>query len=114
MCILCGELIMTVHWTDQPLHDQEYKNQTKIVAGSMQHSRMKQRLKRASLAGKILGYYGLTIKEWMGSRFMLFDKKGTSNVVYDLGDMWKVAEDMSHKKLDPLDPEFLAYLKEGV
>lgn len=113
MCVLCGELIMTVHWTDQPLHDVEYKRNKKIVVGSLSHDRMRMRLRRASIANKILSYYGLSVKEWNGSRFMLYDKKGSSEVVYDLGDMWKVAEDLSHKKLDPLDPNFLASLSEG-
>ena len=33
MCILCGEMIMTVHWTDQPVHDANYRSRKKIVAG---------------------------------------------------------------------------------
>lgn len=114
MCVLCGEMIMTVHWTDQPLHDADYRNQKRIVAGSRQRERMRLRLRRVSIANKILKYYGLNMKEWNGSRYMLFDKKGTSKVVYDLGGMWKEAESMAHTVLDPLDPKFLESLREGV
>ncbi len=113
MCILCGELIMNVHWTDKPLHDAEYSQQTKIVAGSQQRSRMRQRIRRATITNKILNYYGLSIKEWNGSSFMLFDKKGSSKMVYDLGDMWNVAANMSNSTLDPLNKDFLEYLKKG-
>lgn len=112
MCVLCGELIMTVHWTDQPLHDIEYKSNTKIVAGSMQHQRMRTRLKRADISNKILKYYGLSLKEFNGSRYILFDKKGASQVIYDLGSLWKTASDMCHKQLDPLDTSFLNFLNQ--
>lgn len=113
MCVLCGEMIMTVHWTDQPLHDVDYKSQKIIVAGQRQRERMRLRLKRVSIANKILGYYGLKMEEWNGSRYMLFDKKGMSRVVYDLGGMWRAAEELSHKKLDPLAPDFLKALQES-
>lgn len=105
MCVLCGELIMHVHWTDQPAHDVEFKST--VMAGEGQRDRMRLRLKRVRLSDKILGYYGLSIRDWCGSRYMLADKKGNSKIVYDLGDMWKQAEELAHKKIDPLDEEFL-------
>lgn len=114
MCILCGEMIMSVHWTDQPLHDARYKNSGRVVAGEGQRERMRLRLKRVAIANKILRYYGLSLMEWQGSRYMLADKKGHSTVIYDLGQMWKTAADMAHKTLDPLDPKFLEYLQEGI
>ena len=113
MCILCGEMIMTVHWTDQPVHDANYRSKTKIVAGENQRERMRLRLRRVAVANKILSYYGLTLKEWNGSRYMLFDKKGASRVIYDLGGMWKAASEMAHRDLDPLDPDFPKALQEG-
>ncbi len=112
MCILCGELIMNVHWTDQPLHDIEYRNSTRIVAGSNQRARMRSRLKRVNIANKILAYYGLNMKEFNGSRYVLYDKKGSSQIVYDLGGVWNIVFDMCHKKPDPLDPDFLHFLSE--
>lgn len=103
---------MTVHWTDQPLHDVDYRRQRTIVAGSRQRDRMRQRLHRVQIANQILSYYGLSIKEWNGSRYILFDKKGSSKVIYDLGGMWKAASEMVHKEMDPLDPEFLKSIRE--
>ena len=112
VCVLCGEMIMTVHWTDQPVHDKNYRSRTRIVAGERQRERMRLRLLMVAIANKILGYYGLTVKEWNGSRYMLYDKKGASKVIYDLGSMWKAASEMAYKELDPLEPAFLAFLKE--
>ena len=114
MCILCGEMIMNVHWTDQPLHDISYRTKRIIVAGELQRDRRRLRLQRVSLANKILQYYGLKINDWNGSRYMLYDKKGMSKVVYDLGGMWQAASDMCHNKIDPLDPKLLEYLQEGM
>lgn len=110
MCVLCGELVMHVHWTDQPTHDNEYKST--VVAGESQRERMRARLRRVKIAGKILDCYGLKIRDWNGSRYVLSDKKGGRQVVYDLGDMWVKAEGMAGRKLDPLDPDFLERLKQ--
>lgn len=112
MCILCGEMIMTVHWTDQPVHDANYRSRKKIVAGEGQRERMRLRLRRVAIANQILSYYGLALKDWSGSKYMLFDKKGTSVVINDLGGMWKAASDLAHQDLDPLDPVFLKALRE--
>ncbi len=109
MCILCGELIMHVHWTDQLAHNAEYKGQ--VMVGEGQRERMRSRLKRAKLSDRILNYYGLSLREWGGSRFVMADKKGNSKIVYDVGDMWQEAQNMAAKKIDPLDANFLEYLK---
>ncbi|MBQ3105402.1 MAG: hypothetical protein IJC59_06030 [Lachnospiraceae bacterium] len=105
-------MIMTVHWTDQPVHDINYRSRKMIVAGELQRDRMRLRLRRVAIANKILEYYGLTLKEWQGSRYMLFSKKGISEVIYDLGGMWDKASKMAHKTVDPLDPDFLRSLQE--
>ena len=101
MCILCGEMIMT-----------NYRSRKKIVAGEGQRERMRLRLRRVAIANQILSYYGLALKDWSGSKYMLFDKKGTSVVINDLGGMWKAASDLAHQDLDPLDPVFLKALRE--
>lgn len=114
MCVLCGEMIMNVHWTDRPLHDTEYRVKRRIVAGEGQRDRRRMRIRRVAVANKILDFYGLTLKDWQGSKYVLSDKKGSTKVVNDLGDMWRTAEAMSHKRLDPLDPKFLASLEREV
>ena len=42
MCVLCGELVMNVHWTDQPIHDKEYSST--VVVGSTQRKRLRDRI----------------------------------------------------------------------
>ena len=104
---------MHVHWTDQPLHDVEYRNKTTITAGEGQRDRRRLRIRRVAIANRILSYYGLKVQDWNGSKFVISDKKGTSNIVHDLGGMWKTASDMCHKEMDPLDPDFLKAIQEG-
>ena len=52
MCVLCGELIMNVHWTDRRTHENEYKHI--VIAGESQRDRMRSRLKRVKISNRIL------------------------------------------------------------
>ena len=113
MCILCGALIMHVHWTDQPFHDAEYGRRERIVAGEGQRDRRRMRLRRVAVAAKVLSYYGLSIRDWNGSKYVIADKKGNSRIVGDLGDMWNAAAEMCRRALDPLDPGLLHAIRKG-
>jgi hypothetical protein len=101
---------MHVHWTDQSAHDREFSNT--VVVGELQRDRMRDRLRRVRYANRILSFYGLNLKDWNGSRYLLSDKKGSQKVVGDLGDMWPEAQKMSGNRIDPLSPELLAFLGE--
>lgn len=114
MCVLCGELIMNVHWTDQPFHDAEYGQRERVVAGEGQRDRRRMRLRRVAVADRVLRYYGLSIRDWNGSKYVLADRKGNSRIVSDLGDMWNTAAQMCRRTLDPLDPDFLCAIRGGV
>jgi hypothetical protein len=108
MCILCGELVLNVHWTDQPTHDKEFSK--RIVVGELQRDRMRDRLRRTRYVNSILSFYGLEFRDWNGSKYLLTDKKGNQKVIHDLGDLWPEAQKMSNNCLDPLDPKLLAYM----
>lgn len=54
MCVLCGELIMHVHWTDRRTHENEYKHI--VIAGESQRDRMRSRIKRVKISNRILAY----------------------------------------------------------
>jgi hypothetical protein len=99
---------MHVHWTDQKAHDREYSNT--VVVGELQRDRMRDRLRRVRYANQILSFYGLNLKDWNGSRYVLSDRKGSQEVVGDLGVMWPEAQKMSGNRIDPLASELLAYL----
>jgi hypothetical protein len=109
MCILCGELITRIHWTDQKSHDREYSNT--VVVGELQRDRMRDRLRRVRFVNMILAYYGLTLKDWNGSRYTLTDAKGGQSVVGDLGQLWNEAAKMSRVPLDALDPQLIDFLQ---
>ncbi|TCS72825.1 hypothetical protein [Effusibacillus lacus] len=108
MCVLCGESVMKIHWTDRK---QGHDGSNPIaVAGGQQRARQRDRLHRIRLTNRILRYYSLSVEDWSGSKFILRDKKGRSAVIQDLGELWPAAEKMAGRPLNPLDPSFLSYL----
>ncbi|MDR0576514.1 MAG: hypothetical protein LBI87_03005 [Candidatus Accumulibacter sp.] len=111
MCVLCGELVTHIHWTDQKAHDREYSNQ--VVVGQLQRERMRNRLERVRFVNMILAYYGLSLKDWNGSKYLLSDRKGKQSVIGDLGEMWVEAQKMSRLALDPLDSGLLEFLRQS-
>jgi hypothetical protein len=117
MCVLCGEFVMQVHWTDRQFDGKE--NDTVVVGDKQLRSRQRDRNHRVDLANQILQHYGLKIDDWHGSKYVLRDRKGSSEVVHDLGVLWPAAEKLLKQKLDPLDPYLINTLlrfhsKEGV
>lgn len=107
MCILCGDLITQIHWTES-VSDQA-KNST-IVVGENQGRRKRNRLHRVGLLNQIFKHYGLKLSEWQGSKFILKNQQGKVTIVHDLGALWPAVEQMMGKPLDPLDPVLLAKL----
>lgn len=106
MCILCGELITQIHWTESA---KQSKHPT-IVVGENQGVRRRNRLHQVELLNQILKHYGLQLSEWQGSKFILKNRQGKVAMVQDLGALWPEVEQMLGKPLDPLDPTLLAKL----
>lgn len=106
MCVLCGEFVMQVHWTDQTSTDD-----TKVLVGDLQRNRQRTRLHRAKLSNKILQHYRLKLEDWHGSKFVLRDLKGNQEIVHDLGALWGTAEKMLGRPINPLDPHLLRLLQ---
>lgn len=102
MCVLCGESVMQIHWTDRKM--ESHKDGAIVVAGQFQRSRQRERHHRTRLTNKILRYYGLTLEDWTGSKYVLRDKKGRTEIIQDFGALWPAAEKMIGRPLDPLDP----------
>ncbi len=119
MCVLCGELISSFHWTDGTDGSDSYeienlKGQNVLIsANENARERKRARLKRVGLLNQILAFYGLKINDWQGAKFVLCDKKGQSVIVNDLGDLWDKAQNLAKKEMDALDSHLLAFLNQN-
>ncbi|PUB92299.1 hypothetical protein C2S42_06160 [Helicobacter pylori] len=120
MCVLCGELISSFHWTDRTDGsgsyeiDENLKEPNALIsANENARERKRARLKRVGLLNQILAFYGLKINDWQGAKFVLCDKKGQSVMVNDLGDLWDKAQNLAKKKMDALDSNLLAFLNQN-
>ncbi|WP_120972369.1 hypothetical protein [Helicobacter pylori] len=123
MCVLCGELISSFHWTDEnyrgdksdsyEINENLKEPNALISANENARERKRARLKRVRLLNQILAFYGLKINDWQGTKFVLCDKKGQSVMVNDLGDLWDKAQNLAKKKMDALDSNLLAFLNQN-
>ncbi|MBS3015518.1 hypothetical protein [Helicobacter pylori] len=114
MCVLCGELISSFHWSDENYgSDENLKGSNALIsANENARERKRARLKRVGLLNQILAFYGLKINDWQGAKFVLCDKKGQSVIVNDLGDLWGKAQKLAKKEMDVLDSNLLAFLNQ--
>ncbi len=123
MCVLCGELISSFHWTDEnygtngsdsyEIDENLREPNAFISANENARERKRARLKRVGLLNQILAFYGLKINDWQGAKFVLCDKKGQSVIVNDLGDLWGKAQKLAKKEMDALDSHLLAFLNQN-
>ncbi|WQX01197.1 hypothetical protein FE355_01630 [Helicobacter pylori] len=120
MCVLCGELISSFHWSDENYRSDSYGSDENlkepnalISTNENARERKRARLKRVRLLNQILAFYGLKINDWQGAKFVLCDKKGQSVIVNDLGDLWGKAQKLAKKEMDALDSHLLAFLNQN-
>lgn len=72
MCILCGEMISILHWSELNFKEEKHE----LSVGEEQKERLKIRLKKVKILNEILEFYGLKLKEWQNSKYILSNKKG--------------------------------------
>ena len=98
MCGLCGLLGGELHWASS-------------IKTSLPDRQ--ERFRRVVQANRILGFYKLRLEDFQGVSYILTTATGRSEILLDLGQIWRTAEQISGRPLDPLDPQLLAAL-EGV
>ena len=105
MCVLCGQdFVAQVHWTDRHLEDRARAAAPGSDPVAQQGDRRRDRAHRVVLTNGILRHYGLKLDDWNGSKYVLRDRKGRTEIVQDLGSLWPAAEKLAGRALDPLDP----------
>jgi hypothetical protein len=105
VCVLCGQdFVARIHWTDRHLEDRARAGVPGSDPIEYQRDRRRDRVHRVALTREILRHYGLKLDDWGGSKYVLRDGKGRSEIVQDLGSLWPAAERLAGRALDPLDP----------
>jgi hypothetical protein len=104
MCALCGVIGGTEHWADAAARPGVFTRNTDPV------ERRRERARRVRLANRVLGHYGMTLSDWQGSAYVLSTATGKTEMVETLAHLWPVAEQLSGRRCDPLDPALLARL----
>jgi hypothetical protein len=103
MCALCGVLGRSDHWTDMA-------GRSEFTIDGNKVSRRYERGRRAALIKPMLDYLGLDLNDWGGSSWLLDNRAGRSEEVYQLTQIWAAAERLAGQACDPLDPAFIEYL----
>jgi hypothetical protein len=57
-----------------------------------------------------LKYYGVVVKDWSGSSYLLTNRTGRTAIVDNIADVWPAAERLAGRTIDPLDEHYLATL----
>ena len=105
MCALCGVLGGAVHWTESAGAPEAF------AARREPHTRQRERQAQAAVLNAVLRHYGLGVGAWAGAGWQLSTRTGRSEMVDDLGRLWRAAERLSGKSCDPLDEGLLAGLE---
>jgi hypothetical protein len=106
MCSLCGVLGPDRQWTDAAGPEGGF-------AGRVPATRRQERQRRAAIANRILGRYGLKLADFEGRSYVLSSRTGKSEIVPDLIGMWGAAEHLAARPCDPLEPELIAALEQS-
>lgn len=105
MCSLCGILGVNEHWADAVARPGVY---TRNV-GSI--DRRRERARRVQLANVVLAPFSMRLADWQGTSFVVSTLTGRSEIIEDLGHLWAVAERLSGRICDPLDPGLIGRME---
>jgi hypothetical protein len=108
VCVLCGQdFVAQAHWTDRHVEDRARAAAPGSDQVGYQGERRRDRGRRTALTNQVLSHYGLRVEDWGGSKYILRDRKGRTELVQHLGALWPAAAKLAGRTLDPLDPDLL-------
>ena len=103
MCALCAVLGRSNHWTDAA-------GRSEFSVAGNKLTRRYERGRRAALIKPVVEYLGLDLDDWGGTSWLISDRAGRSEEVYQLTEIWAAAERLAGRTCDPLDPDFIEHL----
>jgi hypothetical protein len=106
MCGLCGALGSGEYWTDAA-------GRPEFEAGGRKVVRRHERLQRVVLVDAVLKRYGVTLRDWGGSSYVLTTRNGGVRNVYNLAGIWSVADELADGTIDPLSDSLLDELEQA-
>ncbi|WP_312257137.1 hypothetical protein [Stutzerimonas nitrititolerans] len=101
MCEVCAVFGVSQHWTDAA----DPMGVRNVAAGILENR--SERNKRLALINRILKPAGLTGSDWDGEAYSIEDADGRRVVAPDLSALWRHAERLGQRLIDPLDADFL-------
>jgi hypothetical protein len=111
MCVLCGDDLTHLHWTEESRHASGHGGSAGDSRdGDPQGELRRERLARARSADRLVGFYGLKLSTTPGRDYQLSDGKGRSVLVGDLGTLWSEAARLAGRPVDPLNHELVRSL----
>lgn len=96
MCSACGILAGTPDWVDG----------AEAATGA---ARLAERQRRIRLANSLLAPAGVRLRDF-GGRLVLQSSTGRTRIVSDLAHVWKAADEIGRRPIDPLSIEGTAPL----
>jgi hypothetical protein len=95
-----------IHWSEREL------DPVQVSQGLGEASRRQERHARIRLLRKVLAQYGLEVcDDGSAINYIVGNRKGDARLAAAMGELWRVAEQMAGKPLDPLDDGLLEGLR---
>ncbi len=89
MCGLCGIFDDGRRWLDR--------------AATLDPATLRrERLRRVAVVRRVLASTGVVVDDWEGASFLVRGPTGAVEIVDNLFDLWREAERLGHRRLDPL------------
>lgn len=101
MCLICHDFSPGPDWVDGAATTGHHESQARASE------------RRITLLNALLARYGLSVTELgPAGRMSLHDRKGRTEMLTGLPTVWRVAQEMSHRLMDPLDRALLWELEQ--